>query len=274
MNLGSIAAQVGLLIIPAADDADAADAAAALCGGDSFTAGTAVLLADGNRIPIANLQPGDKVLATNTKTGKTSPEPITAVLVRHDTDLYDLTIKSRGRTEVIHTTSNHLFWDPSLDYGWIPAKHLKPGEKLKTPDGQSAVVVGGSVPAVHDGWMWDLTVPGNNDHDFYVAVAATAVLVHNCTEGGKIANNIADHAAERAQAGDGTHYVSGVSPQDLPGYVHQVLDGEVPGVETRYLSGGRVGYWDPAKQAVVIEDGDGGTVLTPKEGYDYFEGLR
>ena len=27
--------------------------------------------------------------------------------------------------------------------------------------------------------MWDLTVPGNNDHDFYVSVAATAVLVHN-----------------------------------------------------------------------------------------------
>ena len=68
---------------------------------------------------------------------------------------------------------------PSLDYGWIPAKHLKSGMHLKTPDGQSAVVVGGSVPAVHDGWMWDLTVPGNNDHDFYVSVAATAVLVHN-----------------------------------------------------------------------------------------------
>jgi hypothetical protein len=51
------------------------------------------------------------------------------------------------------------------------------------------VVVGGSVPAVHDGWMWDLTVPGNNDHDFYVEPAtvlpstrvgpAVAVLVHN-----------------------------------------------------------------------------------------------
>jgi hypothetical protein len=52
-------------------------------------------------------------------------------------------------------------------------------------------VVGGSVPAVRDGWMWDLTVPGNNDHDFYVQPAgsvdgeasagasSTAVLVHN-----------------------------------------------------------------------------------------------
>jgi hypothetical protein len=64
---------------------------------------------------------------------------------------------------------------------------------LETPDGQSAVVVGGSVPADRDGWMWDLTVPGNNDHDFYVLPASTdghhldyveagnmAVLVHNC----------------------------------------------------------------------------------------------
>lgn len=54
---------------------------------------------------------------------------------------------------------------------------------LKTPDGQSAVVVGGSVPADHDGWMWDLTIPGNSDHDFYVDTAAAPVLVHNCGAG-------------------------------------------------------------------------------------------
>jgi hypothetical protein len=52
-------------------------------------------------------------------------------------------------------------------------------EHLKTPDGQIAVVVGGSTPADHYGWMWDLTVPGNNDHDFYVAADQTFVLVHN-----------------------------------------------------------------------------------------------
>jgi hypothetical protein len=195
------------------------------------------------------------------------------VWVRFERDRYDLRVRTPRGVSVIQTTSAHLFWDPDAGK-FLPADHLKPGTHLKTPDGQSAVVAGGSTPADHDGWMWDLTVPGNNDHDFYVAVAATAVLVHNCPEGEKVADNIADHAAERAQAGDGTHYVSGVSPQDLSGYVHQVLDGEVPEVETRYLSGGRVGYWDPAKQAVIIEDGDAGTVLTPKEGYDYFDGLR
>ena len=103
------------------------------------------------------------------------------------------TSKTSHPIQIIHTTTSHLFWDPYPHYGWIPAKHLKPGMHLKTPNGQSAVVVGGSVPAVHEGWMWDLTVPGNNDHDFYVlavqasghphvlsAIAESAsILVHN-----------------------------------------------------------------------------------------------
>ena len=165
-------------------------------GGSSFTLGTLVLLASGKAVPINSLKPGDKVVASDTRTGKNQPETVTAVLVHHDTDLYNLTVKTSHGTQVIHTTSNHLFWDPYLDHGWIPAKQLKPGMHLKTPDGQPAVVVGGSVPAVHDGWMWDLTVPGNNDHDFYVVALPgsggkadarypltddAVVLVHNAT---------------------------------------------------------------------------------------------
>jgi hypothetical protein len=41
---------------------------------------------------------------------------------------------------------------------------------------------GGTTPKDHEGWMWDLTVPGNNDHDFYVIPAQSGdvpVLVHN-----------------------------------------------------------------------------------------------
>ena len=138
---------------------------AATPGGESFTAATLVLLASGKAVPISSLKPGDKVLASDTNTGKNQPEIVTAVLLHHDTDLYNLTVKTSHGTNVIHTTAKRLFWDPSLNYGWIPAKSLKPGMHLKAPGGQTAVVVGGSVPAVHDGWMWDLTVPGNNDHD-------------------------------------------------------------------------------------------------------------
>jgi hypothetical protein len=57
-------------------------------------------------------------------------------------------------------------------------------------------VVSGTTPKQHSGWMWDLTVPGNNDHDFYVVAVPGAgseadvrypltddavVLVHNAT---------------------------------------------------------------------------------------------
>jgi hypothetical protein len=154
--------------------------------GQSFSANTKVMLPGGRSVAIANLSPGRKVLAENPRTGKVGPEPVTAVLINHDRDLFDLTIRSRGRTAVIETTTNHPIWDANLD-AFIPAGHLKTGDRLQTPDGRSAVVVGGSVPADHDGWMWDLTVQA--DHDFYVEPATVLppsragpmapVLVHN-----------------------------------------------------------------------------------------------
>jgi len=155
---------------------DAADSCTV--GGESFTAGTRVLLASGAAAAISQLNPGEKVLATNTKTGKTQAETITAVLVHHDTDLYDLTVKTAHGTAVIGTTANHLFWNPYHHY-WISANKLSKNEHLKSANGAVAVVVGGTTPKQRDGWMWDLTVPGNNDHDFYVVTGDTPVLVHN-----------------------------------------------------------------------------------------------
>ncbi|MHB1597050.1 MAG: polymorphic toxin-type HINT domain-containing protein [Streptosporangiaceae bacterium] len=188
----------------AAEDAGAAGDTAAACGGMSFTAGTRVLLASGVAIPISQLKPGEKVLATNVQTGKTQAEPVTAVLVHHDTDRYDLTIQTPHGTAVIHTTSSHLFWDPAARR-WVKAAALKYGARLRAPAGGSAVVVtGGWVPRQSAGWMWDLTVNGGNDHDFYVDTAAAAVLVHNCPIGSSeswgnpdsLAGHFAAHGAD------------------------------------------------------------------------------
>jgi RHS repeat-associated protein len=160
------------------------EAADATCGGESFTASTLVLLASGKAAPISRLKAGEKVLATNTKTGKTQAEAVTAVLVHHDTDLYDLKIRANGKTAVIATTSNHLFWVPGTSGHsgrWIKAGALKHGTHLRTPSGSgTAVVTGGYLPRQRDGWMWDLTIPGNNDHDFYIDTKGASVLVHNC----------------------------------------------------------------------------------------------
>lgn len=158
-------------------DADSEDLVEEGCG-ESFTAGTKALLASGAAIPISQLKSGDKVLATNTKTGKTSPETVTAVMVKRDTNRYDPTIRTRHRTAVIGTTRNHLFWDLTR-HQWVKAGALRYGDHLRAANGASVTVIGGRTPADAVGWMWDLTIPG--DHDFYIDTAAALVLVHNCT---------------------------------------------------------------------------------------------
>src|SRR6201999_3540811 len=107
-----------------------------------------VLLASGAAAAISTLKAGDKVLASDTKTGKNQPETVTAVLVHHDTDLYNLEVKTPHGTQVIHTTASHLFWDPYLHY-WVAANKLSKGERLKTPNGTVAVADGGTTPKVH-----------------------------------------------------------------------------------------------------------------------------
>jgi hypothetical protein len=153
--------------------------AAVAGGGMSFTAGTKVLTASGAVVAISKLKTGDKVLATSTKTGKTTAETVSAVLVHHDTNRYNLTVKTVHGTAVIDTTSNHLFWDATT-HRWVKAAALKYGTHLRTPSRATATALGGNAPKDRSGWMWDLTIPGN--HDFYIQAATTAILVHNIND--------------------------------------------------------------------------------------------
>jgi hypothetical protein len=94
---------------------------------------------------------------------------------------------------VVKTTRSHLFWNQT-SHRWTKAAALKYGTHLRAARGGSATVLGGYTPRVTTGWMWDLTIPGNNDHDFYVESAivlpsswvgpTAAVLVHNSNCGG------------------------------------------------------------------------------------------
>jgi RHS repeat-associated protein len=172
---------------------DAVESCETSFGGQSFTAATKVLLANGKAVPISSLKPGEKVLATNTRTGQTRAETITAVLVHHDADLYDLTIKANGRTAVIDTTTSHPFWDATTRR-WVKAAALRYGTHLRTPSGDTATVLGGRPPRDRFGRMWDLTIPG--DHDFYINTTAADILVHNCD----ISNPESFTGASRADA--------------------------------------------------------------------------
>ena len=82
---------------------------------------------------------------------------------------------------MIDTTRNHRFWGATLSK-WTKAGALKHGDHLRTSNGVTATVVGGHTPADTTGWMWDLTIPGGNDHDFYIDTIVGTVLVHNCDD--------------------------------------------------------------------------------------------
>jgi Pretoxin HINT domain len=143
----------------------------------SFRADTLVLMADGSKKPIGEIEVGDKVIATDPVTGETSVREVTRLFTHIDDDLLDLVVLTDDGVETIHTTDHHRFWNDTSKT-WVEAKDLKSGDRLLTPDGDLVTIgelkrVPGSAP------MLDLTI--EYDHTFYVALNDTAVLVHNQT---------------------------------------------------------------------------------------------
>jgi hypothetical protein len=168
----------------------------ALVGGESFSANTQVMLANGATLPIDQVQVGDEVLATDTSTGVTAAHTVTALWVHHDTDLLDVTITTSGANSVIHTTADHLIFD-ERNHHWTEAKDMRRGDHVRTANGTVATV-SSTATVAGSADMWDLTV--NSVHDFYVVVAPNeGILVHNedetCTESGPQAN-VGSTAAE------------------------------------------------------------------------------
>lgn len=97
-----------------------------------------------------------------------------------------------------------------------------------------------------------------------------------CPEVDEISQNIADHSRARAKDPAGfEHYAKDVNPKALEYYVDGVINGDVPTVlPPKFLERGRVAYWDTDKSVVVIEEGNGGTTFTPREGKTYYDELE
>ncbi|MFD5574992.1 polymorphic toxin-type HINT domain-containing protein, partial [Streptomyces cadmiisoli] len=148
---------------------------------NSFVPGTKVLMADGSTKPIEKVKGGDKVIATDDKTGETRVETVTAEIkgngLKH---LVTVTIDTDGKagtsTAEVTATDGHPFWVPELAK-WIDATDLTPGQWLRTGAGTlvqiSAVKRWTSTSAT----VHNLTV--SNAHTYYVLAGAVPVLVHN-----------------------------------------------------------------------------------------------
>jgi hypothetical protein len=153
------------------------------CIRHSFAPGTLVLMADGSKKPIEKVKPGDKVLATDPVTGKTTEKTVVATHINLDVDLTDLVI---GEGAVLQTTAHHPFWSKDQS-AWVDAADLEQSESLAALDGSSlrvSTVTSYSAARV----MYDLTV--DTVHTYYVLAGKTPVLVHNC--GGSANSHLSD----------------------------------------------------------------------------------
>lgn len=139
----------------------------------SFAGDTLVLMADGSTKPIADIQPGDQVLAADPETGEEGPRNVTAVWVHSDT-LIDLELNDG--TIAITTTEDHPFWNRT-DQQWQPASALDPDDELLTPEGGGITVTGLDWTTSHTDAAYNLTVA--DLHTYYVIAGDTPILVHN-----------------------------------------------------------------------------------------------
>jgi hypothetical protein len=148
-----------------------------LCAGNSFVAGTRVLMADGRAEPIEDVAAGDHV--ANAEPGS-SPERhlVEAVHVTDDDDDFTtLTIGTSRGPKSIESTAKHLYWNVTT-HEWTEAASLKPGQSLDTAgDGRATVVANHRHPGATR--TYNLTV--NAVHTYYVLAGDVPVLVHNAS---------------------------------------------------------------------------------------------
>ncbi|MGE7390921.1 ricin-type beta-trefoil lectin domain protein [Streptomyces sp. NPDC004126] len=171
--------------------------------GNSFAAGTLVVMADGSSKPIDDLKPGDKVLATDPKTGETAAKDVTATILGEGAkNLVEVTVDTDGdtgtATDLITATDKHPFWAVDLAK-WVDATDLQPGQWLRTSAGTrvqvQAVKRWTAQATVHNLTVADL-------HTYYVLAGVTPILVHNCGEQLEFAHGTtASHADDIAANG-------------------------------------------------------------------------
>ena len=135
----------------------------------SFAGATTVLMADGSRKPIKDIEVGDKVIATDPETGEQVAKRVEHVWV-HDDTVIDLVVDG----EVITTTEDHPFWSVT-DQRFERADELEAGEKVRGADGRAITVSQLRVGTERQALAYNLSVEGI--HTYHVG--ETEILVHN-----------------------------------------------------------------------------------------------
>lgn len=149
---------------------------------NSFVPGTKVLMADGSTKPIEQVRTGDKIVATDPRTGETRVETVTAEIkgqgLKHLVKVtIDVDGKTGTKTSEVTATDGHPFWVPELGK-WLEATDLQSGQWLRTSAGTYVQISAVERWTAQNATVHNLTV--SDVHTYYVVAASAPVLVHNC----------------------------------------------------------------------------------------------
>ncbi|BCJ59918.1 hypothetical protein Jiend_33400 [Micromonospora endophytica] len=178
------------------------------CGFRSFSGDTEVLMADGSKKPIEDVEIGDVVLATDPETGEEGAREVTHLWV-HEDQLVDLKVSGGEVT----TTEDHPFWNVT-DQQWQDSQDLDPGDLLHTANGATLTVTGVDWNTTRQGTAYNLTVA--DIHTYYVLAGNTPVLVHNtnCSTNAQIlGDNLEASRVARPAETAAHHIVASTSPK-------------------------------------------------------------
>ncbi|MEV1247035.1 RHS repeat-associated core domain-containing protein [Nonomuraea sp. NPDC049750] len=147
----------------------------------SFVPGTKVLMADGTKKSIEDIKVGDKVVATDPKTGKSEAKSvITPITSKGVKNLVRVAVDSDGDqgrgAGMVTATDGHPFWAPTARQ-WEQAGTLRPGQSLQTSHGAYLKIAALEKSTAADQRVYNLTVA--DLHTYYVLAGETPVLVHN-----------------------------------------------------------------------------------------------
>jgi RHS repeat-associated protein len=175
-KVADVSDNAGKAVAATGDTGKAIQDTAAACAGNSFAAGTQVLMADGTVKQIQDVKVGDKI--TNAEPGGVNLQQhtVTAVHVTDtDSDFDSLSVSTPAGLKTVTVTAHHLFWDDTKHI-WVAAVDLRPGDQLDTAGTGAATVL--------SGWRfsssirtYNLTVDGL--HTYFVLAGTTPILVHN-----------------------------------------------------------------------------------------------
>ena len=128
-----------------------------------------MLMADGSKKPIEDIEVGDLVIATDPETGEQTAKAVEQVWV-HDDTVMDLFVDG----EFISTTEDHPFWSVT-DQRFERADELVRGEKVLSSNGEVITLSGLKSGTAREALAYNLTVQGI--HTYHVG--ASEILVHN-----------------------------------------------------------------------------------------------